>query len=295
MSGPVVVATDFSPSARGALAHAARIASGRGAALHAMTVVDSDHVASLASAVPMTREAVEKQVTERAAVLLKRELDEVGVRAEIHATIGRPGREIGALCERLDAGLLVLGYHGASERSRGPGAVASRCVRHAPCDVLLTRRGQDGAFRRVAVGVDLSDHAMAVVARAAEIVGREQSELVLLHAHSNPFDSLAFAGFGLDQADQYDHYDRYADALRGRLERIAEGLRGAVTGGVRAEVIVDTNYGRAIASWCEQNKADLAVVGTLGKPGLRYWLLGSTAEGILKETHCAVLAVRGEG
>ncbi|MCC5822860.1 MAG: universal stress protein [Phycisphaerales bacterium] len=294
MTGPVVVATDFSPSARSALAHAARIAGQRKVPLHAITVVDSEHVASLASSVPFPKDAVEKQVIERARLLLHREVDEadLGVKPEIHAAIGRPGRGVEDLCERTGASLLVMGYHGKSERSRGPGSVASRCVRHAPCDVLLVRRGRSEPFRRVVVGVDLSEQALGVVARGAELVSPDNGELVLLHAHSNPFDSLAFAGFGLDQADQYDEY---AGSLRDRLSRIAEGLGGAVKGGVRAELVIDSNYGRAIAAWCHDYEADLAVVGTLGKPGLRYWLLGSTAEGILRETGSAVLAVRGEG
>ena len=52
MAGDVIVATDFSPSARVAIGHAARIAGDRGVRVHAATVVDSDHIATLASSVP---------------------------------------------------------------------------------------------------------------------------------------------------------------------------------------------------------------------------------------------------
>lgn len=293
MPTPIVVATDYSPSAREALAHAARIAGVRGEPLHVVTVVDSDQIAALASSVPMRREDVEKQVVQRAEAMLSRELDDAGVASveHRHVSIGRPGREIEAVCERLGAGLLVMGYHGKSESGRGPGSVATRCVRHAPCDVLLTRRGRPGPFGRVVVGVDFSEHSPALAARGAELTDPEGGELVLLHALSNPFESLAFAGFGLDQANEYEGY---ADTLGQNLERMAEGLRPALRATVRAETVIDANYGRAIAEWCNTSGADLAVIGTLGKPGLRYWLLGSTAESVLRHTDAAVLAVRGQ-
>lgn len=297
MSLPVVVATDFSPSARVALGHAARIASARKCPLHVVSVIDSDPVASMASSVPMKRADVDKQVIVRGRMLLERELSDAGIpgaasEAHRHVSIGRPGRQIVEECERLGAGLLVVGYHGKTDRlDRGPGTVAQRCVRHAPCDVLLTRRDRPEPFKRVVVGVDFSSGSMAVVARGAELAGTSDSELVLLHAYADPFESLGYMGLGLG-VEQPIPLSDYSGTLGADLERIAAGLRSAVTGGIRSEVLLDTHYGRAIADWCNANETDLTVVGTLGKPGLRYWLLGSTAEYVLKETRSAVLAVR---
>jgi nucleotide-binding universal stress UspA family protein len=116
--------------------------------------------------------------------------------------------------------------------------------------------------------------------------------VVLLHAHSDPFESLGYMGLGLG-VEQPIPLEDYQGAVATDLERIASGLRGAVKSGVRTEVILDSHYGRAIADWCNANGVDLTVVGTMGKPGMRYWLLGSTAEYVLKETESAVLAVRG--
>ena len=99
MSLPVVVATDFSPSARVALGHAARIASARKCPLHVISVIDSDPVASMASSVPMSREEVDKQVIARGRMLLERELHDAGIpgaasEAHRHVSIGRPGRRL---------------------------------------------------------------------------------------------------------------------------------------------------------------------------------------------------------
>jgi len=291
MAGDVIVATDFSPSARVAIGHAARIASDRGVGVHAATVVDSDHIATLASSVPLSREAVEKQVIERTKVLLRQELDDAGQQAitSLHVSIGRPADAIEDLCERLGAGLLVLGYHGKTERGRGPGTVAGRCVRHAPCDVLLTRRSHARSFKRVVVGVDFSEEGRGVIRAAAGMADPSGGEIVLLHAHANPFDALDYTGFGFDEPVRYDDFNQ---AIQADLDRVAQSMSADAGGRVSAEVLVDAHYGRAIAGWCTDHAADLVVVGTRRKPGLRYWLLGSTAEYILKETECAVLAVR---
>lgn len=308
MSLPVVVATDFSPSARVAMRHAARIASDRKAPLHVVWAIDSEPVAAMAASAPIGPAEVEKQVAQSGRVLLGREVEEAGIggaasEAHRHVLIARPGRGIVEECERLGAGLLVLGYHGKSERAeRGPGTVAQRCVRHAPCDVLLTRRERPDPFRRVVAGVDFSAASMAVAARGAEMAAASGAELVLAHAYADPFVSLGSMGLEMGMGVGFGPAVMPVPparddtgALKADLERMADGLRGSVGGGVVTEVLLETHYGRAIADWCNENGADLVAVGTLGRPGLRYWLLGSTAEYVLKETRSAVLAVRGHG
>ncbi len=292
MTSPVVVATDFSPSARVAMGHAARIAAARSAPLHVVLAVDSDPVTLMVSAGSSNREEIESRLIQHGSGLLDREVSDAGVEVPAsnrHVKIGRPGRVIVDECERLGAGLLVLGYHGGSAKyDRGPGSVAQRCVRHAPCDVLLTRRDRPEAFKRVVAGVDFSKATRATVARAAEMAG-PGGELVLLHAYSDPFESLGYMGMGLGV--EPIPLGTYAAALQADLEKMGAGL-GASVGTVRTEVFLDSYPGRAIADWCNEHGADLTAVGTRGKPGVRYWLLGSTAELVLRETRSAVLAVR---
>ncbi len=297
MTAAVVAASDFSPSSRVAVMHAARIARERGADLHVIAVVDSEHVAAIAPATGMTPEAVETRAVESHRALLNVELDGAGVgplpTERLHISAGRPGRRIVEECERLEAGLLVVGYQGKSERAgHGPGGVASRCVRHAPCDVLLTRLGGEGMFRRVVVGVDFGPATRELIARGAAMATGEGAELALVHACFNAFESMAYTGFGIEHLSMPQPT---GEPYRSDLSELALGVRNDARCEVRTEVLPDTHYGRAISDWCAEYGADLVVVGTLGKPGLRYWLLGSTAEYVLRETGAAVLAVRGEG
>jgi nucleotide-binding universal stress UspA family protein len=52
------------------------------------------------------------------------------------------------------------------------------------------------------------------------------------------------------------------------------------------------SYARGIVEYATSTNADLVVIGTHGKSNLRYLLLGSTAERVLRHTGCSVLAVR---
>jgi len=51
-------------------------------------------------------------------------------------------------------------------------------------------------------------------------------------------------------------------------------------------------WGRGIAAYAKEHRADLLVLGTQGKTNLRYALLGSTAERVLRELPCSALAAK---
>jgi len=45
------------------------------------------------------------------------------------------------------------------------------------------------------------------------------------------------------------------------------------------------SYGQGIVQYAKEVKADLVILGTRGRTSLRYVLLGSTAERLLRELH----------
>jgi len=59
-------------------------------------------------------------------------------------------------------------------------------------------------------------------------------------------------------------------------------------------VILEGNPADEIVNFAEKNDIDLIVMGTLGKTGLKKFLLGSVAENVVRHSKKAVLVVRGE-
>ena len=61
---------------------------------------------------------------------------------------------------------------------------------------------------------------------------------------------------------------------------------------LEAVALRHVSAGEAIAEYAEKVKADLVIVGSHGRTGLRRILLGSVAERVVRLAPCAVLVVR---
>lgn len=289
---PILATTDLSAAARQALAHGDRLSSKLGAPFHVAHVVRSKPLDLISGALPFSRQTLIDQVKEKASESVRAEIDAASVGAEpvVHIRFGKAFNEIAAQAEDLNAQLLVLGYHGASGAGQGPGSVAKKCVRHAPCNVLLVTEDAPKRFERVVVGIDFSDNSRIALDEATRIAATHESELILLHVYSNPFEFTNFAGLQQDTSEQFA---MYLQSLRTEMEHLEGEIRSKASGvSVRHELLQEQSYGRAISGYCKQNQIDLAVIGALGRAGLRYLLLGSTAERVLQTTPCSVLTVR---
>jgi len=70
------------------------------------------------------------------------------------------------------------------------------------------------------------------------------------------------------------------------------------SGGGQVKVIPDLRKGQPheeILKEASERKADLIVIASHGKTGLKKYFLGSVAEKVMKEARCPVLLIRGRG
>jgi universal stress protein A len=81
------------------------------------------------------------------------------------------------------------------------------------------------------------------------------------------------------------------DKLRHQVdERLQAALTHAAVAGER--VVVDGPAAQAILQAATDRHADLVVMGTIGRTGLKRALLGSVAEAVVRHAPCSVLVVR---
>jgi nucleotide-binding universal stress UspA family protein len=76
---------------------------------------------------------------------------------------------------------------------------------------------------------------------------------------------------------------------------VCEGWKYGFKCGVkfRAETILDVaSAADSIVNYAESKKADLIVIGTKGRTGLKRLLLGSVASGVVTHARCPVLVTR---
>jgi nucleotide-binding universal stress UspA family protein len=135
-------------------------------------------------------------------------------------------------------------------------------------------------FNRILCPLDFEESSMTALGLAIQLARQNKAELYLLHVC--PTVTIPLGGQATEPltAEQ---------SSRKRLEEIAErDLAGIhhevlVTSGNAAEKVISVQAGLA---------ADLIVMGTHGRGGLRRLIVGSVAERIVREASCPVLTTR---
>ena len=145
-------------------------------------------------------------------------------------------------------------------------------------------------YQRILVPVDGSSTASRGLVEATHLAKLTGARLRLAHV----IDELSFAL----SMDAYAGYaGSWLEELRGNARKLLEDGRAmAAQEGVETDVVLldsfrGTVHDQVIAeaqSW----KADLIVIGTHGRRGIGRWVMGSSAEHILRMSPVPVLLVR---
>ncbi len=290
----IVVGVDFSYFSRCALKQAGRIAGWNQAKMHAVHVVDTSMVNHLKEfwgcrraligsqdAVETIRSSAQTQLEEMVG-----NAEEVSFHAD--AITGTPFVEL-LRCARDDsADLLVLGSNGSSDPSKGAGVLATKCVRKAATKVLLVRADHAEPFKNVVVCVDFSESSHRVIEQAIRVAQQDGASLRLLHVFSPPRKGANHVPRPSPE-DQQHHSDSLSERMQVALQPFESEIRALQ---VETNVVDSVRESDGIVQFMADSAADLVVVGTRGRTGMRAILLGTVAERIVRESPCSVLAVK---
>lgn len=205
-----------------------------------------------------------------------------GLAPTLHLRRGARLGEILRLAEEEQSDLIVV--------ARGPGdaALAEKLARKAPCSVLAVPAGAPARCERVVGAVDFSPFSAGATEVAAAFARAAGGSLTLLHAYrcawghhraAVPREELA--------ADLRAHFLQELTLLS--RHHAALGLE------VGAMVTESALPARAIAEHAAHAGSDLVAIGCRGHHAIYATLLGSTAEAILRECPCPVIAVKPKG
>lgn len=280
----VLVATDFSPSADRAAARAIRLPLEADARILLLHVLPSRLPAAL-------RAEAEHQA--------KYELGEIaralrpsaapGIRVETRVAAGDAFAEILRAGRTWKAELTLVGRHGQRAiRDLFLGSTAERVVRHGAGPVLVVTRRILGAYRRPLLALDADRIFLRALALAPRVVGDVRVGLV--HAYDVPLDSLAL---DLSLEAQRDWRRQVRAAASSQVRRLLEHLPAAPL--LEAPVLREGAPPRVILEEVARRRADLLILGSRGRTGLPYLLLGSVAGDVIREAPCDLLVVRPNG
>jgi nucleotide-binding universal stress UspA family protein len=215
-----------------------------------------------------------------------------------HETLARQGavgREIVSTARKLKADLVVVGTRGRTGLQRVLlGSTAEYVLRHSPCPVLTVRhlppkkndRSGAGAarFRYILAPVDLLAPALRALRCAVNLASHLPARLTLLHVVS-PVTTPARRPLEVSRRNL-----KLQQAAQAGLEKLARQEAGAL---LPVPVLVSSGVPEdEILQAAKHSAADLMVLGTKGRRGLKRLLLGSTAEAVVRQASCPVLVVR---
>jgi nucleotide-binding universal stress UspA family protein len=142
-----------------------------------------------------------------------------------------------------------------------------------------------GTPKKILCPVDFSAGSEQAVAQASELAGALRAELELMHAYQLPVLALPDSSITVSPTYVAELTNRAQQELDRHVEQLqAKGVNAStrLTEGNPAEAIVDR---------AKEIGAQMIVMGTHGRSGFRRFLLGSTAERVVRTSTVPVLTV----
>ncbi len=186
------------------------------------------------------------------------------------------------LADAENCDVTVMGRRGQRfiERSL-VGSVAARVIGHSQRDVLVVPEGTSLGWKTIVVATDGSRYSAAAADRAIAFAQSYGGALKVLSAADVPPEFYAEAPQAVE------------DLVRKAREYVAEVKTKAASAGVEAETFVgEAEAHEAVITLAKDQNADLIVIGSHGRTGLRRLLMGSVAERVIGYAPCPVLVVK---
>ncbi len=180
------------------------------------------------------------------------------------------------------------------------GNTAMRLLRKCPCTVELVKPLEDPHFRHVIAAIDpapedekRNELNKRILEIASSLAEREHARFSVLHVWTAYGDRLLYSGLS-DEQLRTDH-----GAIEKEVKRFVGDFIGQLPEDRRPEPenlhIVPGDARLVIPQFIRNVGADILVMGTVARTGIKGLLIGNTAEVILDQVDCSVIAVKPIG
>jgi nucleotide-binding universal stress UspA family protein len=277
----ILVAVDGSPTSLHALEESFKLAQNEGSWITVVSVIppytgDLDLVAVGGVMAAMRRpceEALRKaqELAEKQRALIKTVCEE-----------GEPHERIIDLAQAENCDLIVIGRRGLRRLERVlVGSVTARVIGYSPIDVLVVTRDTNVGFKKVLIATDGSRYSELAKKRAIDFAGSYGGELVAVSAVDVP-------------SELYAESPKTVEELVKKARSYVEAIKNeAGKTGIKTEVIVREGEAyRVITDTARETGANIIVMGSHGRTGLKRLLMGSVTEKVIGHTPCPVLVVK---
>ena len=149
-------------------------------------------------------------------------------------------------------------------------------------------------LKKLLVPIDFSENSKKTLIYAVRLAQRNNSSLILFHV----FEPPEFVR-QLPQDYSYESHEEMRKQCDTAMRRSAEtlGMLSEAVKGSNIQIETSQRLGtpyEEIVKFAKEKEVDLIVIATHGYTGLKHFLLGSTAERVVRLAPCPVLVVRQE-
>ena len=288
----ILLATDMSARGDRALERAVAIATGQGAQLIIVHVVEEFDESSLTygrPAAPSWRrppDAVDL-IRRRISQGLRADLGQTLENATVYIEEGNTADVIEQLATSENVDVVVTGV--AKERlfSSRPvilGKTVEQLLRRLPIPVLIVRDRVRGEYQNIVVTTDFSKPSANALQVALSFFPHQT--LHLLHASEAPYATLV--------PDASRHAESYTEVRAGELETFLDSIFVPDADRKRLVPVIEPGPPQQLVrEYVQVSGADLVVLGTHGRGAMLEAIMGSVAKSILATLPCDALVVRG--
>lgn len=186
-------------------------------------------------------------------------------------------------------------------------------LRKCPCPVWLVKSDSPKAYKRILATVDVGDNYSSeelsirhllniqIVEMACSLAISESAEFHVAHAWEAMGEGAMQVGFIQTSEEKVKTYQeeirlQHSKNLKTLMDEIEKKLGLDALDYLRSQThLLKGSPRKELPKFANEIKADLVVMGTVARTGIPGFIMGNTAESILSQLDCSVLAVKPQG
>ena len=235
------------------------------------------------------------------------------IKIELKTLVGIPFLEIIYQVLRNNHDLVIKAPETADWLDRLFGSNDMHLLRKCPCPIWLVKPEAAKSYGRILAAVDVDDnyptaeqekrHAMnqLILQLAGSLAITELSELHVVHVWNPPGENIMRSGLANNSEEKISSYiyqvrRHHEHSLNKLISEMTSYVGDEISNQIMPQTHLMKGWAREeIPALANQINADLVVMGTVARTGIPGLFMGNTAENILNQLNCSVLAVKPPG
>jgi nucleotide-binding universal stress UspA family protein len=141
--------------------------------------------------------------------------------------------------------------------------------------------------KKILVPIDGSSCSIRAAKYAIEAAKLQKAQIFCIHV----IGSLPY-GYGSNGYAVQQYFDDAESQAKSWFKKVNDVAINEGVNDVKTDVFTTpTSITNSIINYAEDKSVDLIVIGTRGRTGIKRFLLGSIAQGVVRHAHCPVLIV----